>query len=94
MRFYTTASAVLAIATSAFAQTPDFNPIYTPEKGEVVPAGETFEVTWSAPAKYKDGTISISLIGGPDDSALEPISDIASESPVISVSMISHQSKN
>ncbi|KFH48014.1 hypothetical protein ACRE_010470 [Hapsidospora chrysogenum ATCC 11550] len=78
MRFFASASAVLAFAASAMAQTADFNPVYSPKDGEVVPAGSTFEVTWSAPAKYKDGTVSISLIGGADQSTLVPITDIAS----------------
>jgi len=78
MRFFPSASAVLAFAASAIAQTADFNPVYSPKDGEVVPAGSTFEVTWSAPAKYKDGTVSISLIGGADQSTLVPISDVAS----------------
>lgn len=79
MRFFASASAILAIATSALAQTADFDPVYTPKKGEVVPAGSTYEVTWSAPAKYKDGKISISLIGGADPNSLVPLSDIASQ---------------
>lgn len=87
MRFYASASAILAIATSAFAQTPDFDPIYTPGKGEVVPAGKTYEVTWSAPAPYKDGTITIELIGGPDDKSLETISEVASQCPVAHASL-------
>lgn len=76
MRF-STISAALAFAASAIAQTPDFNPIYTPEKGEEVTAGQTFEVTWQAPPKYKDETVSISLIGGADPASLVPISDVA-----------------
>merc|ERR1712169_152214 len=77
MRFFASVSAALAFAASAIAQTADFNPIYTPTEGAEVPAGSTFEITWQAPAKYKDQTVSISLIGGASQGTLVPIADIA-----------------
>ncbi|VUC37939.1 unnamed protein product [Clonostachys rosea] len=77
MRFFTAASAVLAFAASALAQTADFDPIYSPAEGTSVQAGQPFKVTWSAPAKYQSGTVSISLIGGADANTLVPISTIA-----------------
>ncbi|CAH0049713.1 unnamed protein product [Clonostachys solani] len=77
MRFFSAAAAVLAFAASAFAQTADFDPIYAPLEGTVVPAGQPFKITWSAPAKYQSGTISISLIGGADANTLVPIGTIA-----------------
>jgi hypothetical protein len=79
MRFaITAASAVLAMAASVFAQTADFDPIFTPADGEVVNAGSTFEITWEAPAKYAAGTVSISLIGGETQKTQVPLLDIAS----------------
>ena len=78
MRFFASASALLAMTVAAVAQTADFNPVYTPSENEEVPAGSTFEITWSAPAKYADGTVSISLIGGADQGTQVPIADIAS----------------
>lgn len=80
MRFFASASALLAMITAAVAQTADFNPIFTPTELEEVPAGEPFVITWSAPAKYADGTVSISLIGGADQGTQVPIADIASTS--------------
>merc|ERR1712000_120896 len=77
MRFFASVSLYLAFAASAIAQTADFNPIYTPTEGAEVPAGSTFEITWQAPAKYKDQTVSISLIGGASQGTLVPIADIA-----------------
>lgn len=77
MRFFASASAALAFAASALAQTADFDPIFTPKEGAEVPAGSTFEITWEAPPKYKDGTIAISLIGGANQATLVPIADIA-----------------
>lgn len=85
MRFFASASALLAMTSAAFAQTADFNPIYTPGNLEEVPAGSSFEVTWTAPAKYTDGTVSIHLIGGADQNSLVPLADLASmSSPVLS----------
>ncbi|ODA78758.1 hypothetical protein RJ55_06141 [Drechmeria coniospora] len=78
MRFQLSLSAVLALAASAFAQTADFDPIYTPKSNEVIPAGSPYSITWSAPAKYAAGTISIHLIGGATQNTQVPIMDIAS----------------
>ncbi|CAH0016196.1 unnamed protein product [Clonostachys rhizophaga] len=78
MRFFSAAAAVLAFAASAFAQTPDFDPVYTPAEGTVVQAGQPFKVTWSAPAKYQGGSIKIHLIGGNDANTLVKIGDLAS----------------
>lgn len=75
MRF--SAAAVLAFAATALAQTPDFDPIYTPEKDETVAAGSPFTVTWDAPAKYAAGTISIELIGGATQNTQQHIANIA-----------------
>jgi hypothetical protein len=77
MRF-TIASAVVAFAASALAQTEGFDAINIPEENQVIPAGSTFEVKWDAPATYLTGTISISLIGGADQGSLQPIAEIDS----------------
>ncbi|KAG9257926.1 Ser-Thr-rich glycosyl-phosphatidyl-inositol-anchored membrane family-domain-containing protein [Emericellopsis atlantica] len=76
MRF--SASAVLAFAASVLAQTPGFDPIYTPGLNQEVPAGKTFEITWQATDPYKDANIKISLIGGASQGTQQPIKDIAS----------------
>ncbi|KND94943.1 hypothetical protein TOPH_00211 [Tolypocladium ophioglossoides CBS 100239] len=77
MRFSLSVTAVLAMAASAFAQTADFDPIFTPTPNEVVPAGSTFTITWEAPAKYAGDTISIHLIGGATQGQQVPLLDIA-----------------
>lgn len=77
MRFTATASAVMAFAASALAQTEGFNPINTPAKDAVLPAGSTFEVTWDVPDEYRDDSVSISLIGGDNPKTLVPVTDIA-----------------
>ncbi|QUC17851.1 uncharacterized protein UV8b_02092 [Ustilaginoidea virens] len=76
MRF--SVAAVLAFAASAIAQTADFDPIYTPNSGETIDAGAPYTVTWSSPAKYMDGTVSIELIGGKTQNTQQHIADIAS----------------
>lgn len=81
MQFTMSAAAFLAMAASVLAQTADFNPVYTPESGSVVPAGSTFEITWDAPAQYADGTVSISLIGGATQNAQVPLAQIAAGIP-------------
>ncbi|PNY25702.1 Uncharacterized protein TCAP_04361 [Tolypocladium capitatum] len=77
MRFGLSATALLAMAASAFAQTADFDPIFTPKANEVIPAGSTYVVTWEAPAKYAADTVSIHLIGGDSQDKQVPLLDIA-----------------
>jgi hypothetical protein len=82
MRFAATAaSAILAMAASVFAQTADFDSIFTPTENQVVPAGSTLDITWAAPAKYAEGTVSISLIGGPAQKQQQPIMAIVGGIP-------------
>lgn len=78
MRFANSiATAILALATTAFAQTADFDPIFTPSSQEIIPAGSSFVVTWKAPATKYLGTINISLIGGATQNTQVPIMNIA-----------------
>jgi len=78
MRFTATVSGLLAMAASVLGQTADFDPIYTPRTNEVVPAGSSYTITWTTPAKYADGAVSIRLIGGDSQNTLVPVMDIAS----------------
>lgn len=78
MRFFASASALLAMATSVVAQTPGFNPIYTPGNYEAVPAGAPFEITWSAPGNWRNDKVQIELIGGASQQTLVPMGTIAS----------------
>ncbi|KAK5990556.1 hypothetical protein PT974_08825 [Cladobotryum mycophilum] len=75
MRFSLTA--VLALAASAFAQTADFDPIFTPTANQEVAAGSVLTITWEAPAKYAAGTVSIELIGGKTQNTQVPLQVIA-----------------
>lgn len=75
MRF--SVATILAFAATAFAQTADFDPIYTPKDGETIPAGSTYTITWKAPAKYSEGTVKIGLIGGATQGTQVPLIDIA-----------------
>ncbi|KAH6957647.1 Ser-Thr-rich glycosyl-phosphatidyl-inositol-anchored membrane family-domain-containing protein [Ilyonectria sp. MPI-CAGE-AT-0026] len=78
MQFHISAAAVLAFVASAFAQTADFDPVNVPAAWEVIPAGSSFTIQWTAPAKYSGETISISLIGGATQGTQVPLQDIAS----------------
>ncbi|KAH6606416.1 hypothetical protein Trco_005569 [Trichoderma cornu-damae] len=78
MRFTLSASAFLALLSSAFAQTADFDPITAPASDATIAAGAPFTVEWTAPAKYADGTITIQLIGGPSQATQQVIGTIAS----------------
>jgi hypothetical protein len=84
MRFALSVAALLAIASSAIAQTADFLPLTKPTSGEKVPAGSTYLVEWTIPTnpKYVAGTVTIGLIGGNDPKTLVPLGDIASEFPL------------
>lgn len=72
-------SLLAAFAATAFAQTGDFDPVFTPEKNEEIPAGSTYEITWEAPEKYADGTVSLHLIGGETQDSQVPLADLAGE---------------
>lgn len=78
MRFFASASALLAFAASAVAQTADFNPIYAPKAGEVITAGSPFTITWRTTPKYANEKITISLSGGASQLQQVPITTIAS----------------
>lgn len=80
MRF--TLSAVLALATTAFAQTADFDKVTAPTPNEEIAAGSTYEVVWSVPGPYT-GDVAISLIGGDTQGTQVPLADIASMSRTI-----------
>ncbi|KAL7790986.1 Ser-Thr-rich glycosyl-phosphatidyl-inositol-anchored membrane family domain-containing protein [Trichoderma ceciliae] len=77
MRFTLSASAFLALVSSAFAQTADFDPITVPTPNELVTAGAPFTVEWTAPAKYAADTITIELIGGPTQATQAVLATIA-----------------
>ena len=77
MRFASSAVAgLLALATSAFAQTAGFDPISKPLDNEVVAAGSTYIISWNA-TMYTSESVSISLIGGATQGTQIPIMDLA-----------------
>lgn len=78
MQFSISAAAVLAFVASAFAQTADFDAVYTPTAWEVLSAGSTFKITWQHHAKYDGETVAISLIGGATQGTQVPLISIAS----------------
>jgi hypothetical protein len=81
MQFTMSVAAFVAMASSVLAQTVGFDSVHTPENNAVVPAGQVFEVTWTAPEKYADETVSIQLIGGATQGSQQVLSDLASGIP-------------
>jgi hypothetical protein len=81
MKFLASVSALAAFAATVLAQTKDFDPIYKPEANQKLTAGQTFEITWGAPAKYAAGTVSIHLIGGATQNTQVPLADLAAGIP-------------
>ncbi|KAM0260324.1 hypothetical protein ACHAQJ_002889 [Trichoderma viride] len=77
MRFTLTVPAFLALVSSAFAQSADFDPVTVPTSNQIISAGAPFTVQWTAPAKYAAGTISIELIGGATQGTQQPLGVIA-----------------
>lgn len=75
MRFTITA-AFLALTSSVLAQTPGFDPISKPLKGEQIPAGSTYLIDWEPSSNYT-GSVTIDLLGGPDSGGLNPLSVLA-----------------
>ncbi|EEY18657.1 conserved hypothetical protein [Verticillium alfalfae VaMs.102] len=69
------------VQASAVAQNPDFNPVNKPSPNEQIPAGSTYKIEWTAPAKFAGVTIKIALIGGETQQTQVPLLDIASGIP-------------
>ncbi|KAJ6779672.1 hypothetical protein PWT90_02720 [Aphanocladium album] len=65
MRF--TAS-VLAFAATALAA---FDPISSPPRDAVIPAGKPFTVEWNNPAPYQEGAVRIELLAGKTHETLQ-----------------------
>jgi hypothetical protein len=80
-------AALLALSSTAFAQTPGFNVLTKPTQGEEVPAGSTYEIEWQPNAEYP-GAITISLLGGATPGTLVPLEDIASKSMRVPIAKI------
>jgi hypothetical protein len=81
MKFTLSLSALAAFAATVMAQTEGFDSVTQPEPNAKLPAGETFEVVWSAPKDYAEGTVSLHLIGGETQDTQQPLADIAAGIP-------------
>lgn len=81
MKFTLSLSALAAFAATVMAQTEGFDSVTQPESNAKLPAGETFEVVWSAPKAYTEGTVSLHLIGGETQDTQQPLADIAAGIP-------------
>ncbi len=79
MRLVVQAATLLALASSALAQTPNFDSISKPTKDENVPAGATYTIVWQ-PSDAYNGTVTISLLGGSGPGTLLAEGPIKSES--------------
>ncbi|PTB46627.1 uncharacterized protein TrAFT101_003924 [Trichoderma asperellum] len=77
MRFTLSVPAFLALVSSTFAQTADFDPVNVPSSNQIINAGAPFTIEWQTPAKYAADTISIQLIGGPTQGTQVPLDVIA-----------------
>ncbi|KAH8737361.1 Ser-Thr-rich glycosyl-phosphatidyl-inositol-anchored membrane family-domain-containing protein [Ilyonectria robusta] len=73
------AAAVLAFVATAVAQTTGFDSVFVPASGEVVPAGSSFTIEWTAPAPYNDADdlVTIGLIGGATQNTQVPLLTVA-----------------
>ncbi|KAB5580602.1 Ser-Thr-rich glycosyl-phosphatidyl-inositol-anchored membrane family-domain-containing protein [Coniochaeta sp. 2T2.1] len=82
MRF-TLTTAVLALASSVFAQTPGFDVISKPTDGESVPAGSTYLIDWEPSTSNAswNGAVTIDLIGGAVQKDQKVLSTIAKGVP-------------
>ena len=71
-------AAILALASAVLAQTPGFDVITKPIKGEKVSAASTYTVVWE-PKPEHGGTVTLSLIGGGDPTTLQALGPIGSK---------------
>ncbi|KAK5663618.1 hypothetical protein OQA88_4049 [Cercophora sp. LCS_1] len=69
-------AAILALASSALAQTAGFAVLTKPATGEKVPAGETYTVVWTPNPKWT-GPVTLTLMGGVDNTKLQLLDPIA-----------------
>lgn len=76
MRF--TSAAILAFASLVFAQTDGFDAITQPAEHSTLNAGEDFEIVWEPTDAYK-GTVTITLIGGPEQKSQDDLEVVASQ---------------
>jgi hypothetical protein len=86
MHSTTVVASALAFAASAMAQVEGFAVMTAPAKGEVVSAGETYQVVWSAGAYT--GPVSLTLMGGATPETLELGDVIACKSPPLYASLL------
>ncbi|KAK6358192.1 hypothetical protein TWF730_007544 [Orbilia blumenaviensis] len=81
--FTTVFTTVLALSASALAFTTPTtfnqtsNPVYTPNTGDIVPAGKPYKITWGP---TESGTVSIVLLRGPATNIL-PLYPIVEQIP-------------
>ncbi|KLU83601.1 hypothetical protein MAPG_02654 [Magnaporthiopsis poae ATCC 64411] len=71
-----TIAAILALAGSALAQTPGFNPLTNPTMNEVIPAGKPYTIKWT-PQGGNGAPVSLYAYAGESASTLQEISTIA-----------------
>ncbi|KAJ3543699.1 hypothetical protein NM208_g3437 [Fusarium decemcellulare] len=77
MNLTTIALCLFSLVAGSIAQTPGFDAVLTPTAWQQLSAGQTFTITWNAPAQYSGQRITISLIGGTSQGSQVPIQDIA-----------------
>lgn len=70
MRYSFISTAILALTSSVFAQTANFDSITVPTQDQVVAAGSTLDITWE-PSTVYNGPITIQLLQGATPSTLE-----------------------
>ncbi len=69
----------LAFATSAFAQTPNFDILTSPAEQTTYTVGDTLPIVWTPGTST--GTVTLTLIGGLATNALNPVVVIAGMIP-------------
>jgi len=76
MRYSIISAAILALASSVFAQTAGFDAITSPSQGQNVVAGSSLDIIWQPGSQT--GTITITLLQGSSPAFLSPGQTVAS----------------
>lgn len=76
---FSTVSAVLAFAVSAYAQTAGFDALTSPTQDQTVAAGSTLDIIWEPTALYNKDTVTITLLQGTTPSTLSTGATVASK---------------
>lgn len=83
MRLHHYPAILAGLLGTAFSLTKDFDPIFKPEKGDVIEANSTYTIEWTSVADYS-GPVNLMLESGNDTNSLNRLQIITRKFLVLS----------